>query len=296
MPHAGYAEGGISLNRRLSLFHSVKLDLYKTSGSPYPKDAILIVFVDAAHSYTNIVEDQLLLLDSTRLGLTRIGLAEQIRQTSCALTALRCTLEEALTAFAAAIAALVDGAATANGCQTSHQTALVTTAAALLRRRLLLVLHGLLLLLRIVAWVATGRTVRLTVALLGRRGAISLGRAIGGLWLLRVSSTATLIVIVGRHDVQVFGTCTRRSSCAGGSVKLRRKCRRNAEDPSSKKAEEGYSGSKQKIKETKEGEYAGAERFQEFGCGRWFGRAAAAMVLGKAWVDELACQCGECRS
>jgi hypothetical protein len=32
VPHAGYAEGGISLNRRLSLFRFVKLDLYKTSG------------------------------------------------------------------------------------------------------------------------------------------------------------------------------------------------------------------------------------------------------------------------
>lgn len=60
----GTPKGGISLNRRLSLFRFVKLDLYKPAGSPYPKDAVLIVFV-VAHSYTIIVEDQLLLLDST---------------------------------------------------------------------------------------------------------------------------------------------------------------------------------------------------------------------------------------
>jgi hypothetical protein len=201
----GTPKGGISLNRRLSFpFCQARLRI-KPARCSYPNDAVLIVFV-VAHSYTNIVEDRLLLLDSTSLNARRFA-----EQTCRASTARRCTLHEALTAFAAAIAALIDGAATANSCQTGHQTALVTTAAALLGRRLLLVLHGLLLLLRIVARVATGRTVRLTVALLRWRGAVALGRAVGRLRLLRISSTATLVVIVGRHGVCVVGSCMRRS-------------------------------------------------------------------------------------
>lgn len=116
-------------------------------------------------------------------------------------------LQEALAAPTAAIAALIDRTAAADGGETGDQAVLVAaTLALLLGRRLLLVLHGLLGVLVVVARVgaALGRAVRVLFVALGRRWrAVALGRTVGWLRVLRVAAatTTTLVVVLRRHGV-----------------------------------------------------------------------------------------------
>lgn len=114
-------------------------------------------------------------------------------------------LQEAFTAVAAAIAALLNSAATAEGGQAGHKTVLVASAAALLLGRgLLLVLHGRLALVvvtRLAAWRTVWTWAIASTILRGRRAV--------AMWLLLVSSwrrlgvpstAAALVVVLRGHD------------------------------------------------------------------------------------------------